>query len=525
MNQTKPNWEELIDDSLIRELKGDKNTINQPRQVHDAHYSFVGTKKTKKPQLIIANRALAATLGFDNHFIDDPQFKSIASGNHTPKAMSPYAMCYGGHQFGNWAGQLGDGRAINLCQINHENQSYTLQLKGAGQTPYSRRADGLAVLRSSIREYLMSEAMHHLGIPTTRALSLCLTGDQVLRDMMYDGNSAYEKGAVVCRVSKSFIRFGNFQIFASRNDLTNLRMLLNYTINHYYPHIKGNDKDRYIQFFQEVSQRTAQLMIEWQRVGFVHGVMNTDNMSILGETIDYGPYGWLDNYDPDWTPNTTDNTHKRYRYSNQPYIAQWNLAQLANALYPVIEESEPLIEILNAYKLMYHLAHTNMMASKLGLDPEQIDHSYVDELGQLLSSEEIDMTIFYRQLSTINHDDTVTTCLKKILPAFYDEKASTTRVAWTAWFTDYLHKLRSTKLSNQQRQVAMKSVNPKYVLRNYMAQMAIDQAENNDYTLIHELYELLKSPYLEQPENQKWFARRPEWARHKIGCSALSCSS
>jgi len=281
-------------------------------------------------------------LGFSNQDIQSNQFLEVMTGNSIIENSKPFAMCYAGHQFGNWAGQLGDGRAINLGEI----KNWALQLKGAGPTPYSRTADGLAVLRSSIREYLCSEAMHHLGVPTTRALSLSLTGDQVLRDVLYDGNPAYEKGAIVSRVAKTFLRFGNFELFAARNDLKNLKILADYTIKSHFSHLGNPCKEVYLKFFQEITNKTLEMIIHWQRVGFVHGVMNTDNMSILGLTIDYGPYGWLEGFDFGWTPNTTDKQHKRYRFGNQPTIGLWNLYQLANALYPLIDEATPLEEIL-----------------------------------------------------------------------------------------------------------------------------------------------------------------------------------
>ena len=280
-------------------------------------------------------------------------------------------MAYGGHQFGNWAGQLGDGRAINLGEvIGRDGQHWALQLKGAGATPYSRTADGLAVLRSSIREFLCSEAMHHLGVPTTRALSLIQTGEQVMRDMMYDGNAEFEPGAVVCRVSPSFVRFGNFQLFAARDELDELRALTNFVIQQHFPHLLGDleleSPELVAAFFDAVCQRTVRMVVEWMRVGFVHGVMNTDNMSILGLTIDYGPYGWLDDYDPDWTPNTTDAQHRRYRYGQQANVALWNCYQLANALYPLVNNSQPLEASLEAFQASYQSEWHSMMASKLG---------------------------------------------------------------------------------------------------------------------------------------------------------------
>jgi len=518
-------WTDRIENTFADQLVADPSTLNMPRQVRGAHFSSVAPTPTAKAALIIANHGLAAELGIPQAELQSDDFRDIMSGNQVLPNSKPYAMCYGGHQFGNWAGQLGDGRAINLCQLNTQDKRYTLQLKGAGITPYSRSADGLAVLRSSIREYLMSEAMYHLGVPTTRALSLCLTGDQVLRDMMYDGNAAYEPGAVVCRVSASFIRFGNFQIFAARNELDNLRKLLDYTIAHHYPHITGDDKERYIQFFREVTQRTLKLMIEWQRVGFVHGVMNTDNMSILGETIDYGPYGWVDNYDPDWTPNTTDNATKRYRFANQPYIGQWNLAQLANALYTLTEESEPLMEVLNEYKTNYQEGYIKMMASKLGLEGSAFNPVLIKDLDELMRSYETDMTIFYRQLSTVSLEDNPEAAVGKLEPAFYLKLTEPKAQQWMKWLSAYLKLIKQSGLTDQERQESMKAVNPKYVLRNYMAQMAIDEAEKGNYQLVHELDELLKQPYAEQPARYKWYAKRPDWAKNKIGCSALSCSS
>ncbi|MBF4986406.1 YdiU family protein, partial [Nonlabens mediterrranea] len=244
----------------------------------------------------------------------------------------------------------GDGRAINLFVMVHNDQRWAWQLKGAGPTPYSRNGDGFAVLRSSIREHLCSEAMHHLGVPTTRSLSLSLSGEQVLRDMLYDGHAAHEKGAIVCRVAPSFIRFGNFELAAAQGNTDLLKQLTDYTIKTFYSQITTTGKEAYLQFFKEVTDRTLDMIIHWQRVGFVHGVMNTDNMSILGLTIDYGPYGWLEPYDHGWTPNTTDRQNKRYRYGAQPEIGLWNLLQLANALYELIEDGPALEKILNSYK-------------------------------------------------------------------------------------------------------------------------------------------------------------------------------
>jgi len=517
-----------IQDSFTKNLPADPIQENTRRQVERACFSYVEPRVPSKPQLVHTSVEMAARLGLTKEDISSEHFLKVLSGAEVMEGSAPYAMCYGGHQFGSWAGQLGDGRAINLMEVLHENQRWTLQLKGAGETPYSRSADGLAVLRSSIREHLCSEAMFHLGVPTTRSLSLCLTGDEVLRDVMYDGNSAMEPGAVVCRVAPSFIRFGNFQIFASRKDVMNIKRLADYTIKYYFPEVKATGKESYLEFFKAVSDKTLRMIVDWQRVGFVHGVMNTDNMSILGLTIDYGPYGWLEGYEPGWTPNTTDRHHKRYQYGNQPAIAHWNLYQLANALYPLIEEAEPLEEILKEFQSKFVVAKIEMMSAKLGLvSKSRADVALISELEQVLVRTETDMTIFFRLLCEVKRSQSADEVLVLLNPAFYkpDELIGGVLDEWKEWVTKYLERLAQEKIEDTYRHKIMAQVNPKYVLRNYMSQLAIDAAEAGDYDLISELYELLKRPYDEQPENEKWFAKRPEWARHKVGCSMLSCSS
>ncbi|TBN05392.1 YdiU family protein [Hyunsoonleella flava] len=515
-----------IKDKFNKELPADPILENSRRQVSEACFSYVTPKQTKKPELLHVSPEMLDSLGLSKEDTKSDDFLKVFTGNKVLEETKPYAMCYGGHQFGNWAGQLGDGRAINLCEVENKGKNWQLQLKGAGETPYSRNADGLAVLRSSIREYLCSEAMFHLGVPTTRALSLALSGDQVLRDVMYDGNPAYEKGAIVCRTAESFLRFGNYQIFAARQDDKNLKVLVDYTIKYHFSNLGEPSKDTYIAFFKEVAHRTLNMIIQWQRVGFVHGVMNTDNMSILGLTIDYGPYGWLEGYDYGWTPNTTDRQHKRYRYGNQPNIGLWNLLQLANALYPLIEEASPLEEILNQYKTDFENESLKMMCSKLGLAIEdENDQKLIQELEDVLHLTETDMTIFFRSLSNIKRENSKE--VAAIKSAFYkpDEVVGNIKKRWNDWFMMYTERLQMETLSDKERQLKMNAVNPKYVLRNYMAQLAIDAADKGDYQLIDELFQMLKNPYEEQPKYEKWFAKRPDWARHKVGCSMLSCSS
>jgi len=462
-------------------------------------------------------------LGFSDEDIQSKEFLLYVTGNANIENSKPFAMCYAGHQFGNWAGQLGDGRAINLGEI----KNWALQLKGAGPTPYSRTADGLAVLRSSIREYLCSEAMHHLGVPSTRALSLSLTGDQVLRDVLYNGNQAYEKGAIVSRVAKTFLRFGNFELFAARNDLKNLKILADYTIKSHFSHLGNPCKEVYLKFFQEITNKTLEMIIHWQRVGFVHGVMNTDNMSILGLTIDYGPYGWLEGFDFGWTPNTTDKQHKRYRFGNQPTIGLWNLYQLANALYPLIDETAPLEEILEGYKSNFEKKSQDMMRAKLGLIlAKETDINLIQSLEDNLQAIETDMTIFFRLLSSFKKEQPEKG-IELIQNAFYTPEKLVGKVLtdWKHWFASYAKRLEKETISYEERDQHMKTTNPKYVLRNYMAQLAIDNANKGDFLLLEELHQLLKKPYEEQSKFEHWFAKRPEWARHKVGCSMLSCSS
>lgn len=505
------------------QLPADPNLENTRREVLEAVYSFVRPIKTSNPTLLHVSDEMQHTLDFSNEDIQSREFLEFVTGNSVLKNSKPFAMCYAGHQFGNWAGQLGDGRAINLGEI----KDWAVQLKGSGPTPYSRTADGLAVLRSSVREYLCSEAMHHLGVPSTRALSLSLTGDKVLRDVMYNGNPAHEKGAIVSRVAKSFLRFGNFEIFSSRNDIKNLKILTDYTIKSHFSHLGKPSKEVYLQFFQEVSSKTLEMIIHWQRVGFVHGVMNTDNMSILGLTIDYGPYGWLEGFDFGWTPNTTDKQHKRYRYGNQPTIGLWNLYQLANALYPLIEEAAPLEKILEGYKSNFEKKSQDMMRAKLGLTSDkETDINIIQSLENNLQATETDMTIFFRTLSSFKKEQPEKG-VELIQDAFYTPDTIKGNVLnnWKQWFADYAKRLEDETTSADERLQQMNKVNPKYVLRNYMAQLAIDKADKGDTSLLEEMYLLLKEPYSEQPKFEHWFAKRPEWARHKVGCSMLSCSS
>lgn len=510
---------------------------NYSRHVAGALHSMVKPTTVPRPQLLLFSSSVADALGFSPEFCASEAFLQSMSGNALLPGSKPYASRYGGHQFGQWAGQLGDGRAINLGEVQSGSSGVQcLQLKGAGPTPYSRGADGRAVLRSSVREFLCSEAMHFLGVPTTRALSLVETGDGVLRDMFYDGNVKEEPGAIVCRVAPSFTRFGHFQLCAMKGELNLLQQLLEFTIVHDFPelqarHVSGefDKKTLHEVWFAEVCERSLAMLLGWMRTGFVHGVLNTDNMSILGLTIDYGPYGWLDNFDPNWTPNTTDADMQRYTFAQQPAIVQWNLYQLANSLLPVIENKAALEKSLLDFARQYERRWRAMMLEKLGLLP--LADADADELLSgltlLFAEHETDMTIFFRRLSDFDHRKTDTTLVDVLYEAFYavggvDEA---TRESVNAWGLAYAARLALQAQDLQARRIRMNAVNPCFVLRNYLTQEAIDRAGEQDFSLLHALHEALQQPYVERPEFARFYRKRPEWARNKAGCSRLSCSS
>lgn len=515
-----------FDNAFVRELPGDPDTGPGIRQVHGALYSRVEPTPVQAPRVLAYSAEMAATLGLDAEDVASDSFAAVFGGNALLDGMEPYAANYGGHQFGQWAGQLGDGRAISLGETaNAAGERWELQLKGAGPTPYSRSADGRAVLRSSVREFLCSEAMHHLGVPTTRALSLVGTGESVVRDMFYDGHPQAEPGAIVCRVAPSFIRFGNFELPASRGENELLRQLLDFCIRRDFPHLSGEGEALYARWFLEVCERTAVLMAHWQRVGFVHGVMNTDNLSILGLTIDYGPYGWVDNYDPDWTPNTTDAGRRRYRFGQQPQVAYWNLSRLAGALSPLIAV-ERLQDGLRGFVEAYNAAERDSIARKLGLrDCGDGDVALMQELRDWLQAHEVDMTIFFRALASLEIER-ATFDVSVFADAYYDpDKASGGEPALREWLARYAARVGEDAMPAAQRVERMNAANPRYVLRNYLAQQAIDRAEQGDFDGITELLEVMRRPYQDQPGREAFAAKRPDWAREKAGCSMLSCSS
>lgn len=451
--------------------------------------------------LIHANPALAEKLNIDRDELDTEHFTDFVNGALKLEGSDPFAMCYAGHQFGFFVERLGDGRAVNIGSIETPSGMQHMQLKGAGLTKFSRDGDGRAVLRSSIREYLMSEAMHGLGIPTTRALALIGSGHSVYR-------GEWEKGAIVLRVSPSWVRFGTFEYFAHHQKFQELEALVDYAIAESYPHLVG-EEDAYFLFFMEVVGRTAMLMAQWQAVGFNHGVMNTDNMSIHGLTIDYGPYAFLDDYDFQNICNHTD-TYGRYSFGSQPNIGEWNLRALMKALSPLVSE-ERMAEFLGKnYAKLYTQHYIYRMGKKLGFD--KLEDGDVELVGHLLGTLQglsVDYTLFFRRLSHYGGDR------KEILNlCLYHQPM-------IDWLDEYDKRLKHNTSTTQERHEKMKAVNPKYVLKNYMLQEAIDAAHNGDYSVVEQLFTVAQTPFDEHPEFERWAEATPDEFKNK----KLSCSS
>jgi uncharacterized protein YdiU (UPF0061 family) len=513
-----------FDDRFVDRLPGEAEARPGVRQVLGALWSPAPPTPVAAPRTLAFSRDLAVEIGLPADASGDPAFAQWFAGNRTRADRVPWATNYGGHQFGHWAGQLGDGRAMSLGEaIGPEGRRFELQLKGAGPTPYSRGADGRAVLRSSLREFLCSEAMHHLGVPTTRALCLVATGEDVVRDILYRGDPRPEPGAIVCRVAPSFIRFGHFELPAARDDRALLERLVDFTIARDFPHLEG-PRAR-IEWFHEVCRRTALLLAHWMRVGFVHGVMNTDNLSILGLTLDYGPYGWVEDFDPDWTPNTTDAEGRRYCFGRQPQVAHWNLSRLAMALSPLFDDATPLRAGLDLYADTFGVEHGRMTAGKLGFAAWEADRDLplAQELFRLLHLAQVDHTLFFRALAQVDADQPN---LAPLEPAFYDADLRARHgPAFEAWLRDWAARVRADAGDPAARRAAMDATNPCYVARNWLAQEAIDAATAGDLAPLDRLVEVLRRPYAEQAGREHYAQRRPDWALDRPGCSMLSCSS
>ena len=457
------------------------------------------------------NTQLAHEMGLPNTFWQDSQVLAALGGNDLLPGSASFASVYSGHQFGVWAGQLGDGRALWLGEIDTLMGPQELQLKGAGKTPYSRMGDGRAVLRSSIREYLCSEAMHSLGIPTTRALALVGSPARVLREEL-------ESAAVVTRVAPSFIRFGHFEHFAAKGQVQQLQQLADFFIEHQWPDLCSVDAGprRYTALLAKVAKQTASLLAHWQSVGFCHGVMNTDNMSMLGLTIDYGPFQFLDGFDPAHICNHSDH-QGRYAYARQPQIAFWNLYCLGQALMPLIDNEELAVSALEGFKSDYPRLLDERFAAKLGLAQlESTDHALIQNLLQLLATEKTDFTIFWRRLSHAVEklgSESAGIAFTPVRDLFIQH------TAFDAWLTTYLARLDAQNVSDSA--TLMLKTNPKFVLRNHLGEAAINQAKMGDFAGVQTLMTLLSSPFEEHPGFDAFAAFPPDWA----SSISISCSS
>ncbi len=466
-------------------------------------FSRVQPRGLAHPRVVAFNPDVAALLDLDPACAQRPDFVEYFGGHRPLPGSDPLAMKYTGHQFGIYNPELGDGRGLLLGEVvNGRGETWDLHLKGAGQTPYSRFGDGRAVLRSCIREYLGSEAMHHLGIPSTRALCIVGSGEPVQREKP-------EQGAMLLRVADTHIRFGHLEwLYHSRQpDL--LRTLADFIITNHFPDCAASP-DRYGDFFREVVRRTARLMAQWQLVGFAHGVMNTDNFSITGATFDYGPFGFLDAYEPGFICNHSDH-QGRYAWNQQPSVGLWNLNALAHALSDLIER-DVLVEVLQGYQAEFLACYSQGLQDKLGLRGEQPgDRELVVDFLDLLARSGADYTRSFRGLASLRQDDDK--------PALRDDFVD--RDGFDAWHTRYRARLAAENSNDSERAARMQAVNPKYILRNYLAQTAIDKAEAGDYSEIETLRRLLQAPFSEQPEFEHYAALPPEWGRHlEISCSS-----
>jgi len=474
----------------------------------DRFFTELPAQGLPDPHWVAWSEGCARDLGLPDAGLrpDDSRLLAALSGNGSASPLRPLASVYSGHQFGVWAGQLGDGRALWLGELQTPQGPMEIQLKGSGLTPYSRMGDGRAVLRSSIREFLASEAMHALGVPTTRAL--CITGSAlpVRREEV-------ETAAIVTRVAPSFIRFGHFEHFThTEPDPEALRRLLDFVIDIGYPACRDAPQPA-AALLEAVARRTARLMADWQAVGFCHGVMNTDNMSILGLTIDYGPYGFLDAFDPGHVCNHSDH-QGRYAWARQPNVAFWNLHALAQALLPLIDDPDQALAALEPYKTEFAVALDDRLRAKVGFATERDgDRALIEGLLQRMAADAADFSITFRRLAGFDSREGAANDALRDL--FVD------REAFDAWARDYGRRLRDEHSIDAERALRMNRVNPKYVLRNHLAETAIRAARGGDFGEVQRLLKVLSAPFDEQPEQAAYAAFPPDWAQHiEVSCSS-----
>ncbi|XP_054048669.1 protein adenylyltransferase SelO-like isoform X1 [Rissa tridactyla] len=516
----------LSSDSLRDPFPIDVIQENYVRNVKNCIFSIVyPTPFESRVRLVAVSKVvLENILDLDISVTGTPDFLQFVSGGKVILGSIPLAHRYGGHQFGSWAGQLGDGRAHLIgVYTNRHGERWELQLKGSGKTPYSRNGDGRAVLRSSVREFLCSEAMHYLGIPTSRAASLVVSDDDVWRDQFYDGNINKERGAIVLRLAKSWFRIGSLEILAHSGELDLQRRLLDFIIQEHFPSIAMNDSNRYLEFFSTVVSETANLIALWMSVGFAHGVCNTDNFSLLSITIDYGPFGFMDSYDPNFVPNTSDD-ERRYKIGNQANVGLFNLSKLLQALKPLLDPRQKQLasQILEGYGEHYHIRFTELFKTKLGLLGENEDDNYlIAFLLKLMEDTKADFTMTFRQLSEITEDQ-----LKELhIPEeFWALQDLGKHKLFSDWVTMYLLRLNRNKGdSDTKRRTRMTTVNPRYILRNWMAESAVQKANLNDFSEVHLLQQILQHPFQRQQAAEKagYSLRPPAWAKDlKVSCSS-----
>lgn len=479
------------------------NFNNSFSRLPELFYRRKSPQGLNNPQLISFNAAAAALIGLDATAVDDKDFVDLFCGNGLPPEADPLAMVYSGHQFGIYVSQLGDGRAILLGEaVNAAGEKWDIQLKGAGFTPFSRMADGRAVLRSCIREYLCSEAMHGLGIPTTRALCIIGSEDPVYREEI-------ETAAVMTRLSPSHVRFGSFEYFYYTKQPDAVRQLADYVIAQHFSEWQTRD-DRYQKLFDQVVERTALMIAHWQAVGFSHGVMNTDNMSILGLTLDYGPFGFMEEYDPGYVCNHSD-VEGRYAFNRQPMIGLFNLNCLAHAFTPLLKV-EQLKTSLQQYEPLYFQYYEGLMRKKLGFSTAmEDDDRLIADLLELLHANRVDYSIFFRQLSGVATADKS----HPIDELFHDQEG------FYQWLRRYQARLSIESLAQQERAESMNRVNPKYILRNYLAHQAIESARRGNYEEIDRLLQILTMPFDEHVEFNHYAESSPSWGKDlQVSCSS-----
>ncbi|XP_016074914.1 PREDICTED: UPF0061 protein ETA_18310-like isoform X4 [Miniopterus natalensis] len=475
----------LSSENLIAVLPVDPVKENYVRKVKNCIFSiaFPTPLKSRVRLVAVSKEVLEDILDLDLSVAETDDFIQLVSGKKIVFGSIPLAHRYGGHQFGIWADQLGDGRAHLIgIYMNRQGEKWELQLKGSGRTPYSRNGDGRAVLRSSVREFLCSEAMYYLGIPTSRAASLVVSDDEVWRDQFYNGNVMKERGAVVLRVAKSWFRTGSLEILAHYGELDLLRTLLDFIIQEHFPSVDVKEPNRYVDFFSIVVSKTAQLIALWMSVGFAHGVCNTDNFSLLSITIDYGPFGFMEAYNPDFVPNTSDD-ERRYKIGNQANIGMFNLNKLLQALNPLLDPGQKQLaaQILEGYPVLYYTRFGELFKAKLGLLGEREgDNDLIAFLLHLMEKTEADFTMTFRQLSEITQSQLQEL---NIPQQFWALKVTSEHELFPAWVSQYLLRLKSnTNDSDSERRRRMMAVNPRYVLKNWMAESAVRKAETNDFS-------------------------------------------